>query len=62
MEAFPQVFQEGRFTRVGIQENKVLDAHTIPSRQRSLHVLQDPVAPLIQALSKWEHISACNMS
>lgn len=58
MEAFPQVVQEGTLTRVGVQENKVLDAHTIPGRQRGLHVPQDPAAPLLQALwAKQQHVS-----
>lgn len=47
MEAFPQVVQEGTLTRVGVQENKVLDAHAIPSRQGGLHVPQNPVTPLL---------------
>lgn len=50
MEAFPQVVQEGSLTRVGVQENKVLDAHTIPGGQGGLHVPQDLVTPFIQAL------------
>lgn len=50
MEAFPQVVQEGTLTRVGVQENKILDANAITSSQGGLHVPQDPVAPLLQAL------------
>lgn len=50
MEAFPQVVQEGTLTRVGIQENKILDAHAIPGCQGGLHIPQDLVAPLFQAL------------
>lgn len=50
MEAFPQVVQEGSLTRVGVQKNKVLDAHTIPGGQGGLHVPQDLVTPFIQAL------------
>ncbi len=50
MEAFPQVVQEGTFTRVGVQENKILDAHTIPGCQRGLHVPQDLVTALVQTL------------
>lgn len=50
MEAFPQVVQEGTLTCVGVQENKILDAHAIPGCQGGLHVPQDPVTPLIQAL------------
>lgn len=30
VEAFSQVVQEGRLTSVGVQEDKVLDAHTVP--------------------------------
>lgn len=50
MEAFPQVVQEGTLTCVGVQENEILDAHAIPGCQRGLHVSQDLVTPLIQAL------------
>lgn len=50
MEAFPQVVQEGALARVGVQEDKVLDAHSIPGVQGGLHVPQDLVAPLLQAL------------
>ena len=50
MEALLQVVQEGRLARVGVQENKILDAHTIPGRQGGLHVPQDLVTPHIQAL------------
>lgn len=50
MEALPQVVQEGSLTRVGVQKNEILDAHAIPGRQRGLHVPQDPVTPLLQAL------------
>ena len=50
MEAFPQVVQEGTFTCVGVQKNKILDAHAIPGCQGGLHVPQDPVTPLLQAL------------
>lgn len=58
VEAFPQVVQEGTLTRVGVQEDKVLDAHAIPGRQRGLHVPQDPAAPLLQALwAKQDHVS-----
>lgn len=51
VEAFPQVVQEGRLTGVGVQEDKVLDAYTVPSRQGRFHVPQDLTAPLLQALS-----------
>lgn len=50
MEAFPQVVQEGALARVGVQEDKVLDAHSIPGVQGGLHVPQDLVAPFLQAL------------
>lgn len=50
MEAFPQVVQEGTLTRVGVQENEVLDAHAIPGCQGGLHVPQDLVTPFFQAL------------
>lgn len=50
MEALLQVVQEGSLTRVGVQENKILDAHAIPGRQGGLHVPQHPVTPLVQAL------------
>jgi len=50
METFPQVVQEGTLTCVGVQENKILDAHPIPGCQGSLHVLKNPVTPLLQAL------------
>lgn len=50
MEAFPQVVQEGTLTRVGVQENKVLDAHAIPGCQGGLHVPQDLATPFFQAL------------
>lgn len=50
MEAFPQVVQEGTLTRVGVQEDKILDAHAIPGGQRRLHVPQDLATPLLQAL------------
>lgn len=50
MEAFPQVVQEGTLTRVGVQENKILDAHAIPGCQGGLHVPQDLVTPVLQAL------------
>lgn len=55
MEALPQVVQEGTLTRVGVQENKILDAHTIPGCQGGLHVPQDPVTALLQTLcgSTW---------
>lgn len=56
MEAFPQVVQEGTLTRVGVQEDKILDAHTIPGRQGGLHVPQDPVAPLLQALRRKQQL------
>lgn len=49
-KAFPQVVQEGALARVGVQENKVLDAHAIPGVQGGLHVPQDLVAPFLQAL------------
>lgn len=52
MEAFPQVIQEGGLTRVGVQENKILDANAIPGRQGGLHVSQDTVTPLLQALGQ----------
>lgn len=52
MEAFPQVVQKGTLTGVGVQQNKVLDAHAIPGRQGGLHVPQDLVAPLLQALCR----------
>lgn len=50
VEAFPQVVQECRLTGVGIQEDKVLDAHAVPSCQSRFHVPQDLAAPLLQAL------------
>lgn len=50
MVAFPQVVQEGTLTRVGVQENKILDAHAIPGCQGGLHIPQDLVTPLLQAL------------
>lgn len=51
VKAFPQVVQEGRLTGVGVQEDKVLDAYAVPSRQGRFHVPQDLTAPLLQALS-----------
>lgn len=50
MEAFPQVIQEGALAGVGVQENKVLDAHSVPGVQGRLHVPQDLGAPFFQAL------------
>lgn len=50
MEAFPQVAQEGILTCVGIQENKILNAHPIPGCQRGLHVSQDLGTPFFQTL------------
>lgn len=50
MGAFPQVVQEGTLTRVVVQENEILDAHAIPGRQGGLHVPQDLVTPVLQAL------------
>lgn len=50
MEAFSQVVQEGTLTGVGVQQNKILDANPIPGGQRTLHVPQDPVTALLQAL------------
>lgn len=52
MEAFPQVVQKGTLTCVGVQEHKVLDAHAIPGRKGRLHVPQDPVTPLLEALCR----------
>lgn len=58
VEAFPQVVQEGTLARVGVQENKVLDAHAIPGCQGGLHVPQDLVTPHLQALYPSRNTSA----
>lgn len=50
METFPQVVQEGTLTRVGVQENEILNAHAIPGCQGGLHVPQDLVTAFLQAL------------
>ena len=52
MEAFPQVVQEGALAGVGIEQDEVLDAHAVPCRQGTLHVPQDPVTALLQALKQ----------
>jgi len=50
VEPLPQVVQEGGLAGVGVQQDQVLDAHAVPGCQGALHVAQDPVAPLLQAL------------
>ena len=52
MEAFPQVVQEGALAGVSVQQDEVLDAHAVPRRQGTLHVPQDPVTALLQALKQ----------
>lgn len=47
VEALPEVVQEGGLTGVGVQENKILDAHAIPGGQGGLHVPQDPVTAIL---------------
>lgn len=60
METFPQVVEESTLTVVVVQKHKVLDAHPVPGRQRALHLLQDAIAAVLQAL--WSVTASMSVS